>query len=90
MGGPTTFDLTIVKTVYGDSTEYTVNPNPHSDVPKNALELPAEADITMSNIFEGRYPMANTPKQEEEVAEGNSYCFKQNSPFNSADENIPY
>ena len=89
-GSPTTFDLTIVKTVYGDSTEYMVNPNPQSDMPKNALELLKEADITMSNIFEGRYPMANTPKLAEEVAQGNSYSFQQNSPFTPADEDTLY
>ena len=84
----TNYDLTIVKTVYGDSTEYTVLNL--SQICQSTLELLTEADITMSNIFEGPLPNGKHAKTGGEVAQGNSYSFQQNFPFTPAYEDTPY
>lgn len=65
-GDPRTYNLTITrKGTKIDDTEYSVQPSPHSDTPKEALALYKEKNIDLNALFEGKNPFEASERSEE-------------------------
>jgi hypothetical protein len=72
-GDPKLYDLTVNRTGEGLDTEYTVTPNPKSDLPKKALDLYNASKIDLNALYEGKDPfMSETMTKDVKYPEGPS------------------
>ena len=55
-GSPKNYDITITRTGEGFDTEYSVMPNPHSDLEGKIIEAFEEKQIDLDALFEGANP----------------------------------
>lgn len=58
-GHPEGYDITVTRIGSGLDTEYQVVPNPHSDIPEEAVEAITGRNIDLERLFDGGDPFAN-------------------------------
>ena len=58
-GNPKTFDITVSRTGAGFDTDYQTTPNPHSEVPPEALEQYAKKKVNLEALYDGEDPFTS-------------------------------
>jgi hypothetical protein len=65
-GSPTNYDLVITKQGNGLDTEYTVQPKPAKEPPKEAVEAYKRSNINLEQLFVGGLPISKRDNTEDE------------------------
>lgn len=63
-GSPKDYDITITRTGEGFDTEYSVMPNPHSDLSPEVKEFYEVKNINLDALYEGKNPFTENPQAE--------------------------
>jgi hypothetical protein len=62
-GNPKNYDITITRTGEGLGTEYTVMPNPHSELPANVLDDYVKMNIHLEALYDGENPFGGEDQE---------------------------
>lgn len=89
-GSPINYDLVITKQGKGFDTEYTVQPKPAKDAPKEAVEAYKKSKIDLDQLFKGGFPISKNNSENEIEDEIDEEMEEDKVDVDKINDDIPF